>query len=104
MSEVYFGSSLSLLTFGQCGSSISITGCGFVGFTLSVLDKVSLGSSLFLESFARFGTNMSAAGWGRLGGAASLLHIAAFGSSLSVRDSIRVSLDAGLLLTFLLLS
>jgi hypothetical protein len=68
------------------------------------LDKVSLGSSLFLESFARFGTYMSAAGWGRLGGAASLLHIAAFGSSLSVRDSIRVSLEAGLLLTFLLLS
>jgi hypothetical protein len=86
MSEVYFGSSLSLLTFGQCGSSISITGCGFVGFTLSVLDKVSLGSSLFLESFARFG---------RLGGAASLLDIAAFVSSLSVRDREYVAFSTG---------
>jgi hypothetical protein len=47
---------------------------------------------------------MSVAGWERLGGAASVLDIAASGSSLSVRDSIRVSFNAGLLLTFLLLS
>lgn len=80
---------LSVKSFVQLGSSISVCGISRMGAALSVLDFTHLGASLSLRGSLRLGSTVSVLGFAALGSSLSLRSFSRMSASLSILGNVR---------------